>query len=886
MVKVELKPLLGRLNSYCTRSLEAAAGLCVSRGHYEVTVEHMLLKFAEDPKADLAMIAGHFELDPARVLRSLQQGVEGLRSGNSGKPVFSPILIQWIQDAWVLSSIDLSLAQIRSGSLIAVMAGDHMRYLAGDHPELEKLRPDTLKQDFMDIVADSVEEADMRSEVSAPGAARPVAGAPGGDSALARFSVNFTERARQGEIDPIFGRDQEIRQMIDILARRRKNNPIVVGEAGVGKTAVIEGLALRIVEDDVPDLLKGVEIHGLDMGLLQAGAGVKGEFENRLKNVINEIKGSPTPIITFIDEAHTLIGAGGPAGGGDAANLLKPALARGELRTIAATTWAEYKKHIEEDAALARRFQVVKLDEPSAEVAAVILRGLRKKYEEVHGVRIRDDSLDAAANLSARYITGRQLPDKAVDLMDTAAARVKIGLSAKPGGIEDLERRIQTLERELGAVERDRAAGIEVDEKHAEELTGQIAKTKDDLLKKQETWKNEKEAVDRVIALRAEIEGNGETAEDAEKEKPKTSPEELKQQLDKALADLAEIQGAEPMIPIEMSPEVVAQVIGDWTGIPVGRMVSDEAATILNLEEKLKERIKGQDHALTEIAEALRASKAGVADPNKPVGIFLLAGPSGVGKTETALAVADLLFGGERFMTTVNMSEFQDREMGVSGLVGARPGYVGYGKGGVLTEGVRQRPYSVVLLDEIEKAAQEVRNLFFQVFDKGTLTDGTGRDIDFKNTVIFVTSNTGLQEIQQLCAASPFPDPKEILTAVRPVLSKVLTPAWLARTTVIPYLTLPVDALKMITELKIKKIGKRIAQSHRMKLAVDDKVTENIAERCTEVETGARNIDHILQGTLMPLISREILQRIADDKMPETMHLGVDKDGGFKVEFS
>jgi type VI secretion system protein VasG len=568
------------------------------------------------------------------------------------------------------------------------------------------------------------------------------------------------------------------------------------------------------------------------------------------------------------------------------------------LRTIAATTWAEYKKHIEEDPALARRFQPVKLDEPSAEIAAVILRGLRSKYEEVHGVRIRDDAVDAAAHLSARYIAGRQLPDKAVDLMDTAAARVKIGLSSKPGLVEDLERKIQTLERELGAVERDRASGVTIDERHFGELTEEIAGTKDELIQKTEVWKRESEAVQVVIGLRDKIEGKdqGDDKPDGDKtdgdktegdKKPsKAELKKLTAELDKAMAALAEIQGSEPMIHIEMSPEVVAEVVGDWTGIPVGRMVSDAATSILQLEDNLKTRIKGQDHGMHQIAETIRAAKAGVGDPKKPIGVFLLAGPSGVGKTETALAVADLLFGGERFMTTINMSEYQDGEMGISGLVGARPGYVGYGKGGVLTEGVRQRPYSVVLLDEVEKAAQEVRNMFFQVFDKGTLTDGTGRDIDFKNTVIFVTSNVGLHEIQQLCAANPFPDPAEILTAVRPVLSKALTPAWLARTTVIPFLTLPVDALQMITKLKVKKIAKRVAANHRMEMVIDDKVTENIAERCTEVETGARNIDHILSGTLLPLISKEILQRIAEEKMPEKMHLGVDKGGGFTIEFS
>jgi type VI secretion system protein VasG len=883
MVEVELKPLLKRLNRYGTQVLEGAAGLCISRGHYEVTVEHMLLKMCDDPGADLSMILDHFDAELSRVQRSLQRAVEELRSGNAGKPVFSPILVQWIQDGWVLSSIEFSLEQVRSGALVAVATAQSGRFLSSDHPELEKVRADELRHGFKDIVAGSSEEAAMIAD-SARGAAAhavPAGGAAPGapETALGRFAINFTQQARDGRIDPVFGRDREIRQMVDILARRRKNNPIVVGEAGVGKTAVVEGLALRIAQDDVPDLLKGVEIFSLDMALLQAGAGVKGEFENRLKSVIQEVKQSPTPLIMFIDEAHTMIGAGGPAGGSDAANLLKPALARGELRTIAATTWAEYKKHIEEDPALARRFQPVKLDEPSVDDTAVILRGLRKKYEEVHGVMVRDDAVAAAATLSSRYITGRYLPDKAVDLMDTSAARVKIGLSSRPPGLEDLERKIQTLQRELDALERDREGGVEIDAERVDELRKAIASTREQLGKDEAAWRREKEAVDRVLELRHALAG-----EPAPK-KPALSPAKAKKDLDSALKKLRGIQGDEPTIRMEVDPEVVARVIGDWTGIPVGRMVQDEATTILELEDRLRDRIKGQDHAIHAIAEVLRAAKAGIRDPGKPMGVFMLAGPSGVGKSETALAVADLIFGGERFMTTINMSEYQDGEMGISGLIGARPGYVGYGKGGTLTEGVRQRPYSVVLLDEIEKAASEVRNMFFQVFDKGMLTDGTGRDIDFKNTVIFITSNVGLDLIQQMCAASPAPDPEEILTAVRPQLSDVLTPAWLARTTVIPYLTLPHDALRLITGLKVNKVAKRLRESHKIELAYGDDVLDAIADRCAEVETGARNIDHILEGTLQPRISVAILEKMAEGPLPDRMVVQPGEDGGFDVAF-
>ncbi len=900
-MQVELKPLLKRLNRYSTAALEGAAGLCVSRGHYEVSVEHVLLKMAGDPNADLALILDRFEADPGRLAGSLQRAVEGFGSGNRGKPVFSPILVEWIQDAWMLASIELSHASIRSGALVAALVTRPARYLASDHPELDKVRPEELRHAFLDIVAGSSEEAGLLRE-AAPAAAVP-AGAPGGpDTALGRFAVNFTARARGGEIDPVFGRDREIRQMIDILARRRKNNPIVVGEAGVGKTAVVEGMALRIVEDDVPDLLRGVELYGLDLGLLQAGAGVKGEFENRIKSVIDEVKSSTVPVIMFIDEAHTLIGAGGAAGAGDAANLLKPALARGELKTIAATTWAEYKKYFEEDAALARRFQLVKLDEPSAEDAAIMLRGLRVRYEEAHGVHIRDDAVAAAAQLSSRYISGRQLPDKAVDLLDTAAARIKIGLTARPAVLEDLERHIQALEREQEALERDRESGIGVDAERIGELAEQLAASRRQLDQRGQAWGREKAAVERVLELRRRITGEaprtvdeaeeapaGEAAEAPARQESEAavaaglSAEQARAELGRALDELAAVQGEEPMIPLEVDPKVIAQVIGDWTGIPVGKMVRDEAGLVLDMENRLRARIKGQDHALHSIAQGLQAAKAGLRDPGKPMGVFLLVGPSGVGKTETALAVADQMFGGERFIVSINMSEFQDREMGVSALVGAKPGYVGYGKGGTLTEAVRQRPYSVVLLDEIEKACQEVRNLFYQVFDKGVLTDGTGREVDFKNTVILITSNLGLDIIQQMCAAGPVPDPEEIVEAIRPILSKALQPAWLARSTVVPYYNLGGDALREITALKMAKVARRMADSHRITLDYDDAVLDRIADRCTEVETGARNIDFILQGTLLPMISTAILEKMAEEAMPERLTIGVSPSGELEL---
>ncbi|HUU45250.1 MAG TPA: type VI secretion system ATPase TssH, partial [Acidobacteriota bacterium] len=702
---------------------------------------------------------------------------------------------------------------------------------------------------------------------------------------------------------------REIRQMIDILARRRKNNPIVVGEAGVGKTAVVEGLALRIAQGDVPSLLADVSLVVLDLGLLQAGAGVKGEFENRLKSVISEVKGSPKPIILFIDEAHTMIGAGGSAGGSDAANLLKPALARGELRTIAATTWSEYKKYFEKDPALARRFQLVKLDEPSVDDTIVMLRGLRAKYEQAHHVHIPDDALVAAAELSGRYISGRLLPDKAVDLVDTAAARVKIGITGRPDSLEDLDRQIQTLARERDAHRRDLAGRAEDDDERVADLNATIDAKETELKAMTVCWLAEKEAVDKFLALRQSVTGGdgdgkgpattGATpapedvkpdaqpsgAQPADKDPATAAKPVDRESLKRAMAELAEAQGPSPLIPLEVTPEVVGKVVSDWTGIPVGKMVKDEAATILTFEDKLKERIKGQDSAVAAVATGIRAAKAGIQDPRKPIGVFLFVGPSGVGKTETGLGVADLLFGGERFITTINMSEFQEKHT-VSRLIGSPPGYVGYGEGGVLTEGVRQRPYSVVLLDEVEKADPEVMNLFYQVFDKGDLSDGEGRRINFKNTVIFLTSNLGTDIITEMGMRETPPSSDEVVAAIRPILNKHFKPALVGRMTIVPFFLLKSDAIRRIVVLKLGRVADQMMESHRMELAYDDAVLDQITERCTEVETGARNIDHILQSSLLPRISTEILERMTVGPLPEKLTLGIDGDGNFTFAFS
>src|SRR3990172_7580509 len=672
MITVDIKTLISRLGPFCTRALEGAAGLCVGRSHYEVTVEHLLAKFLEEPQSDIPLVLRQFNLDAGQVRQAVEQCIEGFRTGNAGKPVFSPVLLEWIQEGWLIASVDLSETRISSGALLLALLGRPIQFGTGQYTDLlQTIGRENLLAQFGAISKASVEtpSADERQKMR-EGAA------PAGDGTdIARFCTDFTAKAKAGEIDPVFGRDREIHQMIDILARRRKNNPIVVGEAGVGKTAVVEGLALRVVEGDVPDLLKDVSILGLDMGLLQAGAGVKGEFENRLKGVINEIRASPKPIILFIDEAHTLIGAGGPAGGGDAANLLKPALARGELRTVAATTWSEYKKYFEKDPALARRFQLVKLDEPSVETAVLILRGVKDKYEKAHGVVIRDDAVVSAAELSSRYISGRQLPDRAVDLLDTSAARVKISLSAKPDVIEDRERAVQALERQKSAIERDKVHGIAVDEEKLAGTVAKIAEGKSGIMTLTTRWKKEQEVVHRVLDLRKEIYDLS-TGDGTEEKRA-----ELKVKFDAASIELEIAREGAPLLRIEVDPDVVSKVVSDWTGVPLGKMLQDEADSVVRLEENLKKRIKGQDEGISVIGEGLRSSKAGLADPHQPMGAFLLVGPSGVGKTETGLAVADLLFGGDRFMVTINMSEFQEKHT-LSRLIGSPPRHVGDRGGG------------------------------------------------------------------------------------------------------------------------------------------------------------------------------------------------------------
>jgi len=890
MVDVDLKALIERLDKPTTRALESAAALSVSQGAYEVGIEHLILKLTEKTNGDVQLILHAFDITPDALQKSLQQALEGGRTGNDGKPVFSRMLIDCLQKAWLVASMDFQYPNIRGGVILFVVIADLRRYLSDKHQApLDGIPPERLRRQLKDILASG--------EHAKENGAEPLREE---GSALSKYTLDFTGQAREGKIDPVFCRDREIRQMIDILGRRRKNNPIAVGEPGVGKTAVVEGLALKVVEGDVPDVLKNVEIYGLDMGLLQAGASVKGEFENRLKQVIEEVHASPKPIILFIDEAHTLIGAGGQAGGSDAANLLKPALARGELRTIAATTWSEYKKYFEKDPALARRFQLVKLDEPSPEDAITIIRGLRDAYEQAHGVYVRDDGISAAAQLSARYVSGRLLPDKAIDVLDTACARVKINLTAKPKALDERERLIATLQRELNAIQRDINTGVHTDNERVTELNEKILVLENEQAALQARWDEEKACVEHILELRHQLalhhaddpdtddldsEAINARADDDEDAEP-FDINAVQEELDRLRNDLAELQGDEPLIPYEVGPEEIGAVISDWTGIPLGNMVRDEAATVLSFADDIRTRIKGQDDAITAIHKGVQAAKTGLNNPDAPMGVFLFVGPSGVGKTETALAVADLLFGGERFMTAINMSEFQEKHT-VSRLIGSPPGYVGYGEGGVLTEAVRQRPYSVVLLDEVEKADLEVMNLFYQVFDKGMLSDGEGREINFKNTIIFLTSNLASELIMEMVTSSEGPLDAEILTAaVRPILSQHFKPALLARMQIIPYLPINTEALQGITRLKLDKLAARLHTSQKMGFEYSDAVVDTIVQRCTEVETGARNVDHIISSNLLPQISTEILVQMNQEILPDTLLVDISEAGDFTYTFS
>jgi type VI secretion system protein VasG len=866
--------------------LESAAGKAVNAQHAEVDVEHFLLCMLEQDDGETSQLLQRLGASRPRLRTEVESALSKFRGAHGKRPVIAENVFQWLEDAWLTASVDLGEAKLRSGVLLYQLVAKPGRYTSATFGELDKLEDEDVKREVIGLAGASSEAIEAAPAEAGAGPSKQGApGAPAGEGALGRFCTDFTGEVKAGRVDPIFGRSREIRQVIDILSRRRKNNPIIVGEPGVGKTALVEGLAQAVVAGDVPEHLKNVRVLGLDLGALQAGASVKGEFENRLKAVISEVKQSPTPIILFIDEAHTLIGAGGPQGGSDAANLLKPALARGELRTVAATTWAEYKKYFEKDAALERRFQLVKVDEPSAENAIVMMRGLRAVYEKAHGVPIRDEAIEAAVNLSMRYISGRQLPDKAVDLLDTTAARVRVERAAKPESLVEAELEVASLERKRTALERDLADGDE----RCREMIAEVAASLD----KQQTlthelhskWEQQRAALDEVIATRAAL-AQAERAGDGP-EKLATPPDlaGLRDQARAARERLSELGGAEPLLHADVDSDAVGRTVASWTGIPVGKMRQDAAQAVLGLESVLGQRIKGQDAAVKTVAQILRIAHAGIRDPNAPIGVMLFVGPSGVGKTETALALAEELYGGERFMTTINMSEFQEKHS-VSRLIGSPPGYVGYGEGGVLTEAVRQRPYSVVLLDECEKADLEVMNLFYQVFDKGMLTDSEGRVIDFKNTLIILTSNLASDIAMDVFEENPNATAEDVTAAIRPSLSRHFQPALLARMSIVPYAPIAANAMAGIARLKLNKLVKRVEKAHALKVVMADALVDEIARRCTESETGARNIDHILRGSLMPALAGALLERMAREGQERTLSIDLDAAGGWKIDFA
>lgn len=873
MVAVDLKSLVGRMTELARRQLEAAAGLTLSRTHYNVEVEHLLLRLVEHPGSDVSVVMRNAGVDAARVVAELTRGLDRLKTGNSRAPSLSPDIVSWLREAWLITSLEANQGRIRSGYMLAALLADESlsRIVKDSAPSLLAIPAEAVRKKLNEMADGSEESA--AATAPAPGAAATPADPavqPAQAGPLEQFCTDLTAQARNGRIDPILGRDSEIRQMVDILTRRRQNNPILTGEAGVGKTAVVEGLALRIAAGDVPDALKKVKLMALDLGMLQAGASVKGEFENRLKGVIDGAKASPQPVVLFIDEAHTLIGAGGTAGQNDAANLLKPALARGELRSIAATTWAEYKKYFEKDAALTRRFQVVKVEEPALPLASAMLRGLVPVLEKHHNVRILDEAVTEAVRLSARYVPARQLPDKGVSLLDTACARVSMSQAAMPAPIENRMRRLALIETELGAIGREAATGGD-HAKRTAALKAEEEVNRAELAALEERWEQEKALVEQIHALRGKLEQPEEGADTVG----------LLAELADVTAELRALQGEEPLVHPMVDGQAVAEVVATWTGIPLGRMGGDEMRTIQQLHRKLNERVVGQDHALEAIAKAIRTSRAGLADPRKPIGVFMLAGTSGVGKTETALALADLLYGGEQNLTTINMSEFKE-EHKVALLMGSPPGYVGYGEGGVLTEAVRRRPYSVILLDEMEKAHPAVQDIFYQVFDKGNMKDGEGRDIDFKNSVIIMTSNAGTDTIAKLCAdPETAPEPDALREALRPDLLKWFKPAFLGRCNVVIYYPLADDILKQIIGLKLRGIGRRLRENYDADFSVDPAVTEAIVERCREVESGARNIENILNNTLLPQLAGRVLELLAEGKTITGVKVGLTDAGGF-----
>ena len=910
MAEISRAALFGKLNQVGYKSIESATVFCKMRGNPNVELVHWIHQILQLQDSDLHRIVRQFNIEPSRLAADVTDALDRLPRGSSSISDLSANVEEAVERGWVIATLMFGEAQVRTGYLIAgiLQTRGLKNALLHISKEFANVKLETLTDKFDEIVADSPENAMHAQDGfrvgggAAPGEASGAMSPAqmGKQEALAQFTIDMTEQARSGEIDPIVGRDEEIRQMVDILMRRRQNNPILTGEAGVGKTAVVEGFAHRLAKGDVPPSLENVSLRALDVGLLQAGASMKGEFENRLKQVIEEVQSSETPIILFIDEAHTLVGAGGAAGTGDAANLLKPALARGTLRTVAATTWAEYKKHIEKDPALTRRFQVVKVEEPSEERAILMMRAMASTLESHHKVQLLDEALEAAVRLSHRYIPARQLPDKSVSLLDTACARVAISQHAEPAEVEDSRRRIEALERELVIIDKEKSAGIDVGSR-AETAEETLASERERYESLNERWLAEKDLVDEILTIRAQLRGETGKVEGSETDLDEEAEElaeaagvttgasgaerdALLARLNELQGKLRDVQGETPLILATADEQAVTSVVGDWTGIPVGRMVSDEIETILNLTDHLKERIVGQDHALEMIAKRIQTSRANLDNPGKPIGVFMLAGTSGVGKTETAIALAEVLYGGEQNIITINMSEYQEAHT-VSTLKGSPPGYVGYGEGGVLTEAVRRRPYSVVLLDEVEKAHPDVHEIFFQVFDKGWMEDGEGRVIDFKNTLILLTTNAGTDLIMNLCQDPDLmPNPEGISKAIREPLLKIFPPALLGRLVTIPYYPLNDEMISAISKIQLGRIEKRVAEHHGVPFTYDDAVIDVIAARCTDVDSGGRMIDAILTNTVLPEISQQVLTRMMEGNPIERVHVGV-KDGEFDFAY-
>ncbi len=874
MPSLTARNLFEKLNPTCRAALEAAAGLCLSQTHYHVEIEHWFLKLFEAADNDIAVICRRYAIDPATVRTQLTNAMNKFKTGNGRAPDLSVETLDLSREAWLYGSIECGARLVRSGHLLAAAVSERMLAMRvkASSPELAKLPEDTLYKELAELLrhsrsAENAHEVAAAATSSSAGDPADGSAPPGGSKtpALDQFTVDLTAQAKSGKIDRILGRDKEILQVIDILTRRRQNNPILTGEAGVGKTAVVEGLALRIVAGDVPEPLLNVHVRTLDLGLLQAGAGVKGEFENRLKTVIQEVKSSATPIILFIDEAHTMIGAGGQAGQNDAANLLKPALARGELRTIAATTFDEYKKYFESDPALKRRFQEVRVEEPDEARAIRMLRAVAEVMAKHHKVRILDEAVEAAVRLGIRYIPERQLPDKAVSLLDTASARVKLSQGATPPALDDVIREVEHLGIEIAALTRENTGWADHDGRLAELSDRKVAaeKTRDELA---ERLTKERELATAVRAKLDEAEASGPTPE-------------TKAEIGRMKDELAALQGESPLVLPVVDAAAVTQIVGGWTGIPIGKMVRNEIETLLDLPAKLRQRVVGQDHALKAIAQGIQLSRAELGNPNKPVGVFLLVGPSGVGKTETALALADLLYGGDRNMTVINMSEFKE-DYKVSQLLGSPRGYEGSSEGGVLTEAVRRRPYSVVLLDEIEKAHPSVQEIFYQVFDKGMLSDSRGIEVNFKNTIILLTSNVGTDAVMKACSDPEMvPEPEQLAAVVKPDLLAAFKPALRARMTVVPYYPLTEPILRTIVEMRLARVGEQLRRNHKAAFDYDPAVVDDIVARCKEVESGARNVDHILNQSVLPGVAVALLARQAEGRTVSAVRLKRGNDG-------